>query len=144
MILILFVVLFLYSIPLLAIAAAALATICTADPATWIVVAGAVSQTFVLGLRDTVGALVVPLLALFAIPQVTAATPVSRATKAIVVVFGSIFLAAVAGCAWASIKSDTITGALGAASSNPFPEVVKSYGKESLTYIALVIGLSKR
>jgi len=143
MVLILFVVLLVYAIPLLAILAAALVSIWSPDPGEWIRLAGAISQTFVLGLRDTVGALLVPLLALFAIPQPNAGGPVPRETKAIVVVFGLLFLAAVGGCAWTSSYTETIKGAL-SSGQVPFQEVVRSYGKESLTYIALVIGLAKR
>lgn len=137
---VLFIVLGLYMAPLLFIVARALASIAATDPGRYYVMANNISETFILGFRDAIGAIVLPFLAVFAIPtKPTPETPIARITKILVGTLAFAFLLTRMAFAWFISHETAITDSQGA-NAEQMKNAIESYGKDILTYIALQSG----
>ena len=141
MLYLMYLILFLYSLPLILIGSAAFESNFFAKESSLVYAASTISVTFVKQLWETFGALAVPMITVFAIPTRDATQTVPRATLVLVSVLAAGFLLSVAMWGVVSTFQDRLQN-FGKDVSGPFTDMTSSYMKGFLTYIGLTVGIS--
>lgn len=137
------VILALYTLPLLGILFSLVVSEGFARESPAVYVVGSITEEFLQTLRDTFGSLMVPLLTAFAVKSVGADERVPRRTMAIFLALAALFVVSVVSVGLVKFYQEGITR------HDPkvyeaFQSVTRAYAKEFLTYIALTIGISLR
>ena len=143
MVWIVWIILALYSLPLLGIPFSVIATNGFRDESVFVHIFGSIAVEFLQNLRDIFGSMIVPLLMAFAVRNIGANDQVPRRTMAIFATLAALFFVSVVSVGLVKTYEDGIKH------HDPkvyeaFGSVTRSYSKELLTYIALTLGISLR
>lgn len=138
-----YLVLGLYSLPLITIVAAAIASQLFASESQLIYIAGKISMTFLKNLWEYFGVIIVPMITAFSIPIRVADQNIPRKTLWLISVLAFLFLLSIAlyGII-SSVKYQTRIENFGKETWGAFSDVTVSYIKGFLTYFALTLGIS--
>lgn len=134
----------LYSLPLIAIVAAAITSQLFASESQLIYIAGKISITFLKNLWESFGVLIVPMITAFSIPiQKAGDNIIPRKTLWLISVLAFLFLLSIS--MYGIISSEKYQGRIklfGKETSDAFSDVTVSYIKGFLSYFALTLGIS--
>lgn len=136
-----FTALFLYAVPLVGILLAAISSRGFTLETTTVYAAGFIAQDFMQTTRETFGSIIVPLLTAFALKNAGADEKVPGRTFAIFAVLAILFVVSSVSYGLVMSAREEIAQTDEKIAS-AFADVTRSYIKESLTYLALTLGIS--
>lgn len=142
--------LFIYSIPLLFILLSLYTTDFFTARNNTVYMADAISGTFFSLFRDTFGSIIVPMITAYSIPTRQPNQPIPSETLRLFFTLTGIFLLTVVLYAFITYHQDALArfndfdkdGKLVKDIPAAFFNTINTYGKESLAYLALLLGLS--